>query len=235
MIKFYAILFILVLNICCLSLDEKTTIPPQNENIAYRYTDKEIEYFKEVALGTEYGGNTELIRKWDSDIRIKINGAPNESDLAALNRTISDINDIIGNKISVCIDESNPNINIYFVPIKDFSICNAVPGNYGYFFCKWRNNIIYECDICIATDESLLQEERSHMIREELTQSLGLMKDSLKYPDSIFYERWSYTQKYSAIDVKMIEILYSKDIKAGMRKDEVEYVLRKQAYRNNSK
>jgi len=226
-IKSSIILFILVLNICCLSFDETTPINVQNENITPKYTDKEIEYFKEIAIGTEYGGNTQLIRKWDSDIKIKINGTPNQRDLSALNMTISDINDIIGDKISVYIDESNPNINIYFVPIHDFSICNAVPGNYGYFFCKWRNNIIYECDICIATDESLLQEERSHMIREELTQSLGLMKDSLRYPDSIFYERWSYTQKYSAIDVKMNKILYSDDIKAGMRKDEVENVLRK--------
>jgi hypothetical protein len=207
--------------------EETKSIPVETGNSQYRYTDKEIEYFTEIALGTEYGNNIQVIRKWDSDIRIKINGDPNEKDLQTLNQVISDINEIIGDKINVSIVNTNQNIDISFVPLSDFSICNAAPGNYGYFNCKWRNNVIYECNICIATEKTLLQEERSHMIREELTQSLGLMRDSLKYRDSIFYEGWTQTQRYSEIDRKMIEILYSENLRPGMGKEEIESILRK--------
>ncbi|KYC44474.1 MAG: hypothetical protein APG12_00856 [Candidatus Methanofastidiosum methylothiophilum] len=211
----------------CLFFEEGNNAPISTGNLNLRYTEREIEYFTEIALGTEYGGSTQVIRKWDSDIKIKINGNPTERDLQTLNLVISDINEIIGDKINLTIVNSNQNITINFVPISDFSICKATRGNYGYFNCKWRNNVIYECDICIATDDALFQEERSHMIREELTQSLGLMKDSLKYRDSIFYEGWTQTQGYSELDRKMIEILYSEDLRPGMRKFEVESVLRK--------
>ncbi len=226
-IIFPLVFFVLLLSPCCLYVEEPKPIPIEIGNSQHIYTDKEIEYFTEIALGTEYGNNTQVIRKWDSDIRIKINGNPNEKDLETLNHVISEINEIIGDKISVSIVKTNQNIDINFVPLSDFSICNAAPGNYGYFNCKWRNNVIYECNICIATENNLLQEERSHMIREELTQSLGLMRDSLKYRDSIFYEGWTQTQRYSEIDRKMIEMLYSENIRPGMRKEEIEFILRK--------
>ncbi len=223
----FSFIFLLCLfSVCCVTYDEPTPLPEQTQN-SYIYSDKEIEYFTEIALGTEYGNNVQVIRKWDSDIRIKINGNPREKDMEAVNQVISDINGIIGDKIFLTIVNTNENIKINFVPLSDFSICNAKPGNYGYFNCRWRNNVIYECDICIATDDSLLQEERSHMIREELTQSLGLMKDSFKYRDSIFYEGWTQTLNYSEIDRKMIEILYSNDIRPGMSKVEVEGILKK--------
>lgn len=224
---FSIVIIFLLSSACCLYVENPKSVPIQTKDPEPRYTDKEIEYFTEIALGTEYGNNTQAIRKWGSDIRIKINGNPNEKDLEALNQVLSDINAIIGDKIKISLVRTNQNIDINFVPVSQFSKCNAVPGNYGYFNCKWRNDVIYECNICIATDEILLQEERTHMIREEITQSLGLMKDSLKYRDSIFYQGWTQTQKYSEIDKKMIEILYSDYIRPGMRKDDVEYILRK--------
>jgi hypothetical protein len=223
----FSFIFLLgIFSVCCLAYDEPTPIPSQTQN-PESYTDNEIEYFTEIALGAEYGNNIQVIRKWDSDIKIKINGNPNEKDLQSLNQVISDINSLIGDKVYLTVVNTDQNIDINFVPLSNFSICNAEPGNYGYFNCRWRNNVIYECDICIATDDSLLQEERSHMIREELTQSLGLMKDSFKYSDSIFYEGWTQTLNYSEIDRKIIEILYSEDIRPGMTKYEVERVLKK--------
>lgn len=226
-IIFPIVILVLLSSPCCLYVEEPKPIPLETGNFQPMYTDREIEYFTEIALGTEYGNNTKAIRKWDSDIRVKINGNPSEKDLETLNQVISEINEIIGDKINVSIVNSNQNIDINFVPLSDFSICNAAPGNYGYFNCKWRNNVIFECNICIATENTLLPEERSHMIREELTQSLGLMRDSLKYRDSIFYEGWTQTQRYSEIDIKMIEILYSEKIRPGMGKEEIELILRK--------
>ncbi len=222
-ICFALVLLFLLITECCI-FTEDDIFPDQSDEQDSRYTESEIEYFEEIALGTEYGNTDQVIRKWGNDIKIKVNGVPTQKDLDALDKVVSDIDSIIGEKIPISIVEESPNISINFVPTSEFSICEAAPGNYGYFNCMWENNLIYKCDICIATD--IYQEERSHMIREEVTQSLGLMNDSEKYRNSIFFQGYSATQKYVEIDRKLIEMLYIDEIKPGMRKKEVESILR---------
>ena len=50
--------------------------------------------------------------------------------------------------------------------------------------------------------------EQKHLLREELTQSLGLGKDSFKYPNSIFQSSWTQTLNYLKIDKDVIRLLY---------------------------
>jgi hypothetical protein len=52
-------------------------------------------------------------------------------------------------------------------------------------------------------------DEQKHLLREELTQSLGLVNDSWKYKNSIFYQGWTTTTEYSDIDRELIDILYN--------------------------
>jgi hypothetical protein len=48
-----------------------------------------------------------------------------------------------------------------------------------------------------------------HFIREELTQGLGLINDSWKYPESIFYQGDSKTIEYTELDKAIIQKLYN--------------------------
>jgi hypothetical protein len=50
---------------------------------------------------------------------------------------------------------------------------------------------------------------QKHLLREELTQALGLFNDSYKYDNSIFQQSWTTTTDYAPIDVKLIEMLYN--------------------------
>jgi hypothetical protein len=59
---------------------------------------------------------------------------------------------------------------------------------------------IYRC-------ESL--DGQKHLLREELTQSLGLFNDSYKYENSIFQQRWTETTEYAPIDRVLIDMLYN--------------------------
>ena len=52
-------------------------------------------------------------------------------------------------------------------------------------------------------------EAQKHLLREELTQSLGLFNDSWKYPESIFYQGWSTVTEYSDMDKRLIDMLYN--------------------------
>ena len=117
----------------------------------------------------------------------------------------------------------NPNIEIHFLPESEFRLIepNYVPLNYGFFWVNWSiSGSIYHARILISTDH-VTQQERSHLIREELTQSLGLMKDSYRYPDSIFYQGWTDVTRYLPIDSTVIEILYRSEIRPNMTGEEV--------------
>ena len=187
------------------------------------YEPKVIDYFIEVALGAEFGDSVPVIKKWNNDIRIKINGEPTEADMQTINDIVNDLNELLYG-IKVKIVEKNENVNIAFSPESDFTSIdpNYIPTNYGFFWALWHddNYVIYNANIMVSSAD-ITQAERSHLIREELTQSLGLMNDSNIYEDSIFYQEWTDVTNYSAIDKTIIELLYLKKITAGMNKEQV--------------
>jgi len=192
------------------------------------YSQNEIEYFTEIALGAEFGNAVPVIKKWTDDIRIKINGAPTTDDLQTIDAIVNDLNEIISG-IKAKVVSKNENITISFSPESDFASIdsNYVPTNYGFFWALWHddNYVIYNASILISSAE-ITQLERSHLIREELTQSLGLMNDSNKYEDSIFYQEWTGLDNYSDIDKAVIALLYNKKILPGMTKEDVLKIIR---------
>jgi len=191
------------------------------------FTQSEIDYFVEIALGAEFGEQTPVIKKWINDIRIKINGEPTEADLQTINNIVSDLTEIISS-IKIKIVNKNENLTITFSPESDFTSIdpNYVPTNYGFFWALWHddNFVIYDANILISSAD-ITQKERSHLIREELTQSLGLMNDSDKYNDSIFYQEWTDVTEFSELDRVAIKLLYLKKIEPGVSKEQVFKVL----------
>jgi hypothetical protein len=191
------------------------------------YSQEEIDYFTEIALGAEFGDEVPVIKKWTNDIRIKINGEPTDFDLQTINNIISDLNKLItGIKIKQV--DKKENLTITFAPESNFTTIdpNYVPTNYGFFWALWHDDyfVIYDASILISSAD-ITQQERSHLIREELTQSLGLMNDSDKYKDSIFYQEWTDVTEFSDIDRAVIKLLYLKRIKPGMSKEQVLNIL----------
>lgn len=131
------------------------------------------------------------------------------------------------NHLSKRLDRSTPlehddalatNFDIFFVPESQFSRYEPsyLPTNYG-FFWAWSDEQGYlrKAKVLISST-SISQRERSHLIREELTQALGLMQDSFSHKDSIFYQDWTATTKFSALDQQLIQMLYRPDILPGM-------------------
>jgi len=191
------------------------------------FSQEEIDFFTEIALGAEFGEQIPVVKKWTDDIRIKVNGKPAAKDLQTLNNIVTDLNEIITG-IKIKLVDKNENLTITFSPESDFTSLdtNYVPTNYGFFWALWHddNFVIYEANILVSSTD-ITQKERSHLIREELTQSLGLMNDSNKYKDSIFYQEWTDVTKFSEIDKTVITLLYLKKITPGMSKEQVVEVL----------
>ena len=193
------------------------------------FTSKQINYFLEIAMGAEFSqsGSASKIRKWQGDVRIQYFGSPTSEDLTTLNSVISEVNELTNGGIHLQLVDRNPNITIHFSPESQFGRLepNYQPGNYGYFWTQWdANNRIYNANVLITTTK-VTQKERSHLLREELTQSLGLMQDSFKYAESVFYQPWTDVTQYSEIDRSLIRMLYDPQISSGMNQAQVVNVL----------
>ncbi|MBS1195348.1 MAG: hypothetical protein H6R33_68 [Actinobacteria bacterium] len=192
-----------------------------------RYTPAQLTYFEEIAGQAEYGGEPGVIHKWAEDVRIQVFGDPTQRDLAVLDKVIEDLNEII-DPVQLTLVESNPEVEIHFAPEADFSsiLPEYVPGNLAFFYAWWDDlGIITEAVVLISTTGTDA-DERAHLIREELTQTLGLMNDSPRYEDSIFYTEWTTVNRYAPIDRAVIEMLYQPLVLPGMAVEDALTVLR---------
>lgn len=191
------------------------------------YTAEEIDYFTEIALGFEYGGASHVIRRWGEPIRYRLYGAPDAEDRASLARVVSEINALTGTVDMVEVTE-DPLVEIHFAPVADFPdiLPSYVSGNIGYFAIWYAaDHHFTRAVVLIASDRE--REVRDHLIREEVTQILGLGRDSERYPESIFYQRWSLVSEYAPVDRALVEMLYRPEVHPGMDEDAVSALLRR--------
>ena len=188
--------------------DAESGLPASRQDI--------LDVFREIAFDSEYGGRTNSIRKWSVPIRAAVHGAPTDEDLAALDRAMGGLNGIDGFP-GISLTEGGQNMDIWFVPLEKMKgvVPGYVEGNWGFFSVSAARDGITSSTVAIATDITS-QEERSHLIFEEVLQSTGLMKDSDRYDDSIFYGKWTTVQQPTQLDWQLLDLLYNPKIMHGM-------------------
>jgi hypothetical protein len=81
-------------------------------------------------------------------------------------------------------------------------------NNWGLFIISGNDDII-SGSMYVDVVRCNSEEGQKHLLREELTQSLGLKNDSYDYPKSIFYQGWTTTTEYAPIDRELIQMLYN--------------------------
>ncbi len=192
---------------------EKNYNPADDE----RFSKEERDYFKEIALSTEFSTQDKgEICRWKNDMNIFVAGEKPEELMNELNRIVEELNDLIDPiNINIVSNRSKSNYTILFGSQHQYNKLEPgnktlVEQNWGLFVVNGGTEInegtmyvdIYRC-------ESL--DGQKHLLREELTQSLGLFNDSYKYDDSIFQQRWTETTEYAPIDRQLIKMLYNFD------------------------
>ena len=190
------------------------------------YGQEAIDYLTEVGFGVEYGSSSTVLHKWTEDVNLRIYGSPTPADVAVLTQVVSELNELISG-IELTLNDGPADLEVHFAPESQFQSIEThyIPVNYGFFRVWWdHEGAIYQGRILVAS-EGITQQERSHLIREEVTQSLGLFRDSWDYPDSIFYQGWTATGEYASIDGPTIRLLYQPQLLPGMTKLEVRKLL----------
>ena len=126
------------------------------------------------------------------------------------------INDLIESiEIYITNDRNKENALIYFGDPDEYVEYMDKPhrrkflkSNWGAAWLRPYYDEILSVDIFINTKEST-EIFAKHLIREELTQSLGFPNDSHEYENSIFYGSYSDVLEFSDLDKQIIRKHYN--------------------------
>ncbi len=179
------------------------------------YPAASVDYYAEIGFGAEYGSATRVVRRWADGPRVRINGTPTAADLTTLEDVVADI-DRLTTTVDMSIVDTLPTVEVHFAPQASFSdiLPSYVPGNVGFFTVWWdASQSLVQAVVLVST--GIDQTARNHIIREEVTQILGLMRDSYRYPESIFQQGWTLVDRYAPIDEDLIEMLYRPELAIG--------------------
>ncbi|MFY7945329.1 MAG: DUF2927 domain-containing protein [Crocinitomicaceae bacterium] len=183
------------------------------------------DYYNEIAAHSEYAadGITSFNPStWKTDVKIFVKGKKDSVAYLELIKVINELNELINTiEIKIVDKEAEANIIAFFGWFMDYDkidphVAPYTGENYGLAAIypgennDWIRGSFY---VDVVRSEWLQEDQinlvKRHIVREELTQSLGLMNDSMKYPDSIFYQGWSLTTEYSDLDKQIIKMHYS--------------------------
>ena len=172
------------------------------------------EYFNKVAYGSEFDGGNSSLKKWNQDINIYVVGDKRDYLMSELNDIVSELNGLISTiNINIVDNESDANFFILFGSQQDYNNYDSesigyTEHNQGLFIAYGGENLT-KATMYVDIERTSTIDGKKHLLREELTQSLGLCNDSYDYPESIFYQGWTETTEYADIDKELIQMLYN--------------------------
>ena len=181
-------------------------------------TAEAISYFLDIAYGSEYGEPGDRLRVWDREVRVRVQGAPTPADSAEVDRVIADINRVVGRRL-MSRTVASGNLDVLFVGQDGFDryARPVARRNRGYVYISWnRSSHIQRGIVLVRRDLPL--EQRRHAVREELTQALGLLNDSWRHPESIFFQGPSTVTAFSPLDEQVIWLHDQHRARAGARR-----------------
>ncbi|NAS29696.1 DUF2927 domain-containing protein [Flavobacteriaceae bacterium R38] len=210
------------------------------------YESELIEYFKEVALKSEFDENVNKIIKWRKPMRLYVVTDKNqtyEKQMFFIQNAINSFNTLATDGFKIELSDDFENSNSYLYLCSREKIAKVNPNFYqqltdnlddnlsGFVYMEfyWTSYNIYRSSIFIDINDSLVVQEST--ILEEITQSTGLPNDPESHKNSIFYEHKSdediNIKEYSDLDKDVIKLLYHPRMKPGLNSKQVERVIMK--------
>jgi len=189
------------------------------------------QYYLDVALNAEFGNSNPRIKKWEDNLSIFVDHNGETELLEELNRVIIEINSLSKSiRLDRVTNRTIANYFVFFGSEAAYKILQAdapTENSHGLSNVNFQTNSkaifngnIYGnmwVDVVSVTDLDC----QKHILREELTQGLGLLNDSNDFPESIFYQDSSCTTEYSPTDIMILTYHLDPNIEANMNKSEV--------------
>ncbi|MBK3519444.1 DUF2927 domain-containing protein [Carboxylicivirga marina] len=190
------------------------------------------ELFITTAFNPEFGQQNKKIKKWGENLRVYIKNTEHVELIAEFERVSTEINALSSDiTIERVVDEQQANFIIFLSSHHEYAkyrpnVKQYLDGNWGFFWTnRNRNSEIVKGNMHVDVIRCEDINCQKHLLREELTQALGMMNDSRKHKNSIFYSQWTCQPSYCELDKEVIKLFLSSEIKAGMNLSEVKQVL----------
>ena len=187
----------------------------------WKSAEKLLDYYEEVALRSEYGDADGKVHKWAETVRLYIRPSDGyEKYKEFYENFIDTLNGIDGFPgIEFTADPDNASLTLRFVSAEELEreLGQESEHMYGFARISWYNSSgeIFGGSIYIVREEDSSEADVKHTLAEETTQAAGLMNDSYRYENSIFYQGYSVTDSLSDEDVILLRMHYSGYISAG--------------------
>ncbi len=191
------------------------------------YSRAEIDRFVNLTTINEFSGNRHTLFKYPNGASVtwSIQGNYSRQSYSTTVSVFSELSQLTD--LSFTEVDGDADIDIHIAVQSDFNdIANmTVPAGqagffrYFYYYSQARDAFTI-ADAIILIDENYDQLAKDHLLREEITQSLGLSNDDYE-PDSMFYQLWSYTQEYSDSGKVMMDIMYRSGVTGGMSDSDI--------------
>ena len=134
--------------------------------------------------------------------------------MSELEDIVSELNGLISTiEINIVSNESDANFIVLFGSAQDFN--NYDEESIGYtdhnqgLFIAYGGTNLTRATMYVDIKRTKRDDAQKHLLREELTQALGLSNDSYDYPESIFYQGWTETTEYTELDKDVIRMMYN--------------------------
>ena len=155
-----------------------------------------INYYDTIVYYHELSPNKSTYSKFQKDIKIFVKGNKINYLEKELEKIVFELNELIDPiNILITSDSTDYNILIFLGTRKEFCKINMdfddmnKTGIQGFGITySGRQHQIYGADAFVDIGRVKNPIRQKHILREELTQCLGLLNDTEQYPNSIFYE-----------------------------------------------
>ncbi len=179
----------------------------------------QIDYFIKVAIRDEDKGNAESpLRKWaKNNVTIQTVGSSTSSAEECINDTISSINSF-SNTMKLSRTDGAGDIVLNLTDRATLEARGFSTGGFYYFDSPTGGNYNLTGVSAYAATDYWPGEDvaNCHIIRHELTHSIGLPYNASGYDYSVFGVPSSTTNEYQEIDKQMIKMLYNTGIHSGL-------------------
>lgn len=191
------------------------------------------EYFLEIAIGSEFNNTETVITKWATKLKIFFKNTTHSELVTESEKIIDEINQL-SSRITIerVFDESEANFIVFFCDKDTYTDYEPyakefIEDNFGLVWV-YSNSLseIYKGSMYVDVIRTNSLKCQKHILREELTQGLGLLNDSYMYSESIFYQKRTCFTSYAEIDKLVIKYILNPKIKSGMNKNQIVEILK---------
>ena len=188
------------------------------------YSSEAIDLLRDAGFSS---GNVQLrLRRWDAPVAVFIGGSPTSDDITTVHGTLQEIAAVTGHPIRVVDAGEASNVDIFFVPRRDFAFylpgVNTPESVIGY--ARWWTSNYRMTRSVIVVDFARSGYARSALVIHELAHAFGI-NHADEYPDSLYAPiNTGRSEYFRPVDLEAMKLLYDSRLWPGMSVTEFDVV-----------